>query len=129
MEKYSSRHLVPRKDTYFLNSTGGPGAAVGFAVGLAVVVALVAFGSFTMLRRRKHRIAEQAKLERQKKWYEAELRREREMEMTQGLGHQGEAQSANAMGSAAPGSSQSPPEYQYDGVMMPPRAFDQGAIR
>lgn len=64
------------RDPYYHNSPGGPGIIGGIAIGVAIALALAVSGSWAMYRQRRRREAAEASQERQKRWYEAELRRD-----------------------------------------------------
>jgi hypothetical protein len=73
-----STHLLPRQsNSYYYNSVGGPGPIAGIVIGLIIVIALAVFGGCTLNRQRKRRRENEARLERQRKWYEADMQRER----------------------------------------------------
>jgi hypothetical protein len=71
-------HLLPRQsNTYYYNSVGGPGPLAGIVIGLVIVIAVVGFGACALNKQRKRRRETEARLERQRKWYEADMQRER----------------------------------------------------
>jgi len=69
-------HLFPRlQNTYSYNSIGGPGPLAGLVIGLIIVFAIAVLVSWALHHQNKRRKGKEAKLERQRRWYDAELRR------------------------------------------------------
>jgi hypothetical protein len=69
-----SSNLISR--CYYCSTPGGPGVPAAIAVGLVIAIALAAAISWGVYRQRRRSRANEASLERQKRWYDAELRRE-----------------------------------------------------
>ena len=64
------------RNSYYHDSPGGPGIIGAIAIGVAIALALAVSGSWAIYRERRRREAAAASQERQKRWYEAELRRD-----------------------------------------------------
>jgi hypothetical protein len=117
-------HLLPRQsNTYYYNSVGGPGPLAGIVIGLVIVIAVVGFGACALNRQRKRRRETEARLERQRKWYEADMQRERAAAAN--------IADENASGRASVGGAArvDDPPPQYEGPAVPLRTLDPAVMR
>jgi hypothetical protein len=124
-------HLLPRQsNTYYYNSVGGPGPLAGIVIGLVIVIAVVGFGACALNRQRKRRRETEARLERQRKWYEADMHRERAAAAN--IADENARREVDELGGRASvgGAARvDDPPPQYEGPAVPLRTLDPAVMR